>query len=587
VTGKPRLFRRSFAAVALCAVTALLAAGCAAIPTESPVEQAQATGVQQEPQLITNVPAGPTPGATREEIVSEFFAAMLAYPQSLTTARQFLTADAATAWDPTDGLVVYDDEEITTSRGQVSVTVHVRGRLDRRGAWTTATAATRTQRIDLRLERERGEWRIANPPNGTFIDNDYFTQYFRQFSLYYFDPTMSVLTPDPVYLMLDDTTATALVSDLLRGPQPDLSGVAATAVPPRTELDVAVTTSNSGRVDVPLTPAVLSLSAEQRRLLAAQLTWTLGQLPEVRRISVTVGGSPVDIPGVTVKGVFSVDEFAGYDPSFASLAGLYALSSKGLVTVSEGHTTPVSAPISKDASAARYVAVDPTAAQAALVVGRKVLVGGTEATAAEPSVWFRGTGVVIRPSWDVHGVLWVVDNTPSGARVYTVTASGARRVSAPGIDGRRVSAFAVSRDGVRLVAILSGASSSRLVVSVIDRQADHPAAVQLSPAQRIRSPGFGAVSMSDLAWASPTTLLVLASKKSADPQPYEVSIDGSNASAVGGFLPVRPVSVAAGPNVNAPLVIGGRGGEIYVQTPEQQWLPFGGLSRLRSPVYPG
>lgn len=565
----------------------LLTAGCASIPMESPVQQSQAVGVQQEQQLITNVPPGPTPGATREEIVSGFFSAMLAYPQSLATARQFLTANAAAAWDPSSGLVVYDDQEIVNSRSAVSVTVHTRGSLNSRGRWRTASASTRSQRLELHLLRVNGQWRILDPPSATFIDSDYFAQYFRPFSLYYFDPTLSVLTPDPVYLMLGNATATALVSDLLRGPSRELASVVATSVPPHTQLDVAVTTSSSGRVDVPLNPPVLSLSSQQRRLFAAQLTWTLRQLPEVRNISVTVGGSRLDVPGVTVKGKFGVDEFAGYDPSFAARLGLYALSAKGLVTVSDERSTPVSGPVARPARAATYAAVDPTAAEAALVVGSKVLVGGTDATAGTPAVWFRRGTSVIRPSWDVHRVLWVVDNTPAGAKVYTVTANRVREVSAPGIDGKHVRAFAVSRDGVRLAAIIQDASSSRLVVSVIGRNAGPPAAVQLSPASRIRSPGSNPTSMTDLAWASPTTLLVLASEKDADPQPFEVSIDGSEATAVGGFLPVRPVSVAAGPNVDAPVVIGGSGGEIYVQTPEQQWAPFGGSARLRAPVYPG
>lgn len=574
--------------MALAGLVALLSAACVSIPTESAVQRSQAVGVQQEPQLITNVPPGPTPGATRDEVVSGFFAAMLAYPQTLTTARQFLTPGAAASWDPGDGLVVYDDQEIVDSRGVVTVKVHSRGSLDARGKWTSADASNRTRLLGLHLQRVRGEWRITDPAPGTFIDSDYFALYFRPFSLYFFDPTLSVLTPDPVYLMLGDTTATSLVSDLLLGPSRQLTGVVTTAVPPHTELSVGVTTSANGRVDVPLSETVLNLGPEARRLLAAQLMWTLRQLPEVQTISLSVDGAPLDVPGVTVKGVFGVDEFAGYDPSFAGSLGLYALGPQGLVTVTQDTVTPIAGPVAATAKSAQFAAVDPSASLAAVVRGGTVLVGGTAAAAGPPATWFKGGGSVLRPSWDVHQVLWLIDESPTtGAVVYAVTADGARRVPAPGIDGQDVQAFAVSRDGVRLAAIVGEASASRLVVAVIDREKARPAAVHLSSAVRVSTPGFTATRLTDLAWASPTTLLVLAGDKRADLQPFEVSIDGSNAAAVGGFLPIRPVSVAAGPNVDAPVVIGGSGGEVYVQTPELQWVPFGGSTPLRAPVYPG
>lgn len=579
---------RSRAQLALLSV--LITAGsaaCVSIPTESSVQQSQATGVQHEPQLITNVPPGPPPGASREEVVSGFFAAMLAYPQTLTTARRFLTPAAAAAWDPGNGLVVYDDQEIVDRRGVVTVHVHTRGSLDQRGKWTSATMSSRSKRLDLHLSRVAGEWRISDPSPGIFIDSDYFTLYFRPFSLYFFDPTQSVLTPDPVYLMLGETTATALVSDLLLGPSTQLARVAETAVPPHTELDGSVTTSSSGQAKVPLTEPVLNLSPEGRRLLAAQFTWTLGQLPEVLAIGVTVNGTRLKIPGVTVKGYVSIDEFAGYDPSFAARLALYALSPKGLVTVSEDASSPVAGPIGGAAKSADFAAVDPSDSLAAIVRDGRVLVGGTAADADAPAVWFRRGTSLLRPSWDVHDVLWVVDSTPTGAVLYAMTADGVQRIAAPGIAGRKVKAFAVSRDGVRLAAIVGRGSARHLVVAVIDRRAAHPTRVNLSAARRVVSPGFAVTRLSDLAWASPTTVLLLASEEGASLQPFEVSIDGSNATALGGFLPIRPVSVAAGPNVDAPVVVGGSSGEVYVQTPELQWVPFGGSTRLRAPVYPG
>lgn len=567
---------------------AVLTAACVSIPSSSEVRQVEAVGVRQEPELITNVPPGPARGATREEVVSGFFAAMLAYPQTPATARQFLTPQAAASWDPGEGFVVYDNQEIIERRGGVSVKTRTLGSLNARGSWSSTTPATRTTRATMQLRRVRGEWRITDPAPGTLVDSDYFDSYFRPFSLYFFEPTRSVLTPDPVYLLLGEATATSLVSDLLLGPTRELAGVAETAVPRDTEVDVAVSTSDSGQVDVPLSPTVLELSPEGRRLLAAQLTWTLRQLPEVQAISLTVDGSRLDVPGVSVNGVFSVDEFTGYDPSFATQLALFALSPGGLVTVTEEEATVLPGPIAATAKRARYAAVDPSASLAA-VVDRKgrVLVGGTAASAPGPTAWFKGGASLLRPSWDVHEVLWLINLTRRGATVYAVTADGRRRVPAPGIDGKQVEAFAVSRDGVRLAAVIRNGKSSRLVTAVIDRAVRDPSAVSLSAARPVVSPGFTAADLTGLAWVSPTAVMVLASEEGGDHQPFEVTIDGSRATAISEFLPIEPVSVAAGPNVDAPVVIGGADGEIYVQTPELQWEPFGGSTPLRAPVYPG
>jgi hypothetical protein len=580
----PALARRG----AVGALIAVLTAACVSIPSSSEVRQVEAVGVQHEPELITNVPPGPARGATREEVVSGFFAAMLGYPQTPATARQFLTSQAAASWDPGQGLVVYDNQEITERQGGVSVRTHTLGSLNARGSWSSTKPSTSTAQAMMRLRRVGGEWRIISPPAGTLVDSDYFDLYFRPFSLYFFEPTLSVLTPDPIYLLLGEGTATSLVSDLLLGPSRDLAGVAATAAPPDTEVDVAVSISASGQVDVPLSPTVLELSPEGLRLLAAQLTWTLRQLPEVEAISLTVDGNRLDVPGVSVNGVFSVDEFTGYDPSFAAQLALFALSRDGLVTVTEEEATVLPGPIAAAARRARYAAVDPSASLAA-VVDRKgrVLVGGTAASAEEPAAWFKGGDSLLRPSWDVHEVLWLIEVTSGGAKVYAATADGRRRVPAPGLDGEQVEAFAVSRDGVRLAAVVRNGKSSRLVTSVIDRAARDPSAVSLSAAHDVISPGFTATNLTGLAWVSPTAVMVLAREEGGDQQPFEVTIDGSRASAVGGFLPVEPVSVAAGPNVDAPVVIGGANGEIYVQTPELQWDRFGGSTPLRAPVYPG
>ena len=122
----------------LAVVMAALTAACVSIPSDSSVRQGQPVGVQHEPELISNAPPGPIPGATRAEVVSGFFTAMLAYPQTPSTARQFLSPAAAASWNPSAGLVVYDDQEIAERQHGVEVKTSTLGSLNPRGSWSSA-----------------------------------------------------------------------------------------------------------------------------------------------------------------------------------------------------------------------------------------------------------------------------------------------------------------------------------------------------------------------------------------------------------------------------------------------------------------
>src|SRR5205085_2745590 len=177
---------------------------------------------------------------------------------------------------------------------------------------------------------------------------------------------------------------TTLVEGLLQGPTAQLQGAVNTAAPTGLQLDVSVSVSQSGLAVVPLSGDLLSDT--DRQLFAAQLAWTLRQIPTIRRVQMTVDGAPV----------------------------------------AEG-----------------------TAAGTG---------GGVEA-------WLRGAAGIMRPSWDVRDVLWVVDDAPAAGggsvgprpqQVIVMTKPGSQmRATAPWLGPRmHIEAFSVSRDGVRFAAIV-------------------------------------------------------------------------------------------------------------------------------------
>ncbi len=582
MTGRGRLI--SFLWVL--AVASLLTS-CVSIPDSSDVQPGPGMSAPEGSELINNIPPGPSPGQSQLEVVQGFFGAMLAYPQTSAIAREFLTPKTAASWT-TRGLNIYEEQELVDNARGVSLSTRLVGHVDERGSWTSLPSKA-GRPINLRLRQVEREWRIVNPPPGTFVSRDYFDRYYQPFSLYFMDATRTVLTPDPVYALLGDTTATALVSGLLAGPTRTLAPVLSVSTPRETKVDVSVSISAVGVAEVPLSEDFLQLSPEDRQLFAAQLTWTLRQLPEIEQITLSVDGSEIEVPGVGE--VFGVDEFAGFDPAgFAPSQTLFALGRQGVVEVTEDATSRVSSVLG-EAGIVGSAAVSITGTLGAAVAadGNSVIVASMtgDATDEVGGTWFRKGTNLLRPSWDVHNVLWLVDRTPTGARFYAATQDKVHRVRATGLDGAVVESFAVSRDGVRLAAIVKNENTAELVIALINRDSQEPARVTLEAPAEIHGTGFVLAEGSNVAWASPTSVVALTATDGSMPEPVEIAVDGSSQSETGGFLPARPVSVAAGPNDDAPIAFGTATGRVYVRSPDLLWLPFGGPPKLRSPFYPG
>jgi hypothetical protein len=584
--------------------------GCVSIPDSSGVGRASGVGIADQSQQIVTVAQGPLPGADPESVVYGFLTAMLAYPRDVDVEREFLTPQAAGSWDPDAGVTVYRDSPRVVQHGdnRVTVTSSTSGSLDTRGSWTssrspsgaangsTSISPQSAQRLDvLRLQRVGGEWRIAKLPDGTFVSDDYFIRYYESFSLYFFDPSRSILTPDPVFLPVGDTAPTALVKDLLHGPTAALRGAVNTAAPAGLQLDVSVSVSQSGLAVVPLSNDLLNDS--DRQLFAAQLAWTLRQIDEVKRIEISVDGAtlPIENSGAA----FDADSFAAYDP--AGLAGerrLFALGDSGLVTVSTTTgVVGVKGPIGRIADGSS-AAVQTSGQSAAIVSGDRTSVSvgpiaaGTAAESGGVEMWLQNASQILRPSWDVRDALWLVAGPPDAQQILVMTQPGAAtQVGADWLTGRQIDAFSVSRDGVRFAAIVRGPDDvRRLAIATIARQSGSNGRVTLSALAGIHNSAATLVGLRDLAWVSPTSLAVLAREPNGPLQTYEVAIDGSSIDAAGGFLArgVVPTSIAAGPNTDAPIAVATERGAIAVQTPDLEWKTIGaGRGGLRAPAYPG
>lgn len=580
---------RSFARVVPLVLIVAVATGCVSIPESSSVRAGRATSAPDEQPLSSNTPDGPSPGAGRKEIATGYVSALLAFPPAPDVVRQFMTTEAAADWNPQDGLVVYAESNrprLAEKANSVLFRGRALGSLDDRGTWTTARRGERAVSSDFKMARINGEWRLRNPLRGTYVDEDYFSTYYATFALYFFDATTSILAPDPVHMLLGDSLATSLVEDLLAGPTSQVDGAVSSSVPTSASLDVSVSISAAGVAEIPLSDEILQMSADDRRLFAAQLTWTLRPLQEINTIVVTVDGSRLDL-GVGTE--ISIDSFSGFDPAgLAASRQLYALTGQGLVAVSDTDTTTVSGSILPVSRNARSAAIDPNASLAAVVSadGGTVTIAGLAAADSGTIVWYSGEDV-IRPSWDIHETLWMVDNRANGAHLYVADDPDAREVYAPGITGRKVHSIAVSRDGVRLAAVVGHRDDRRLMISVIERDAKNPTRVALRAARRVVTTGVAPARVSSADWVSPTSVATLDDGAGGQLEPLEIEIDGWGVTAFSGFLPTRPVALATGPNVDIPAAISDSRGSVYVQSTDAQWLEIGGSAKIRAPFYPG
>jgi len=481
--------------------------GCLSVPDSGPVHELRAGAVRTDKGAYPLNPRPPQSGAAPTEVVSGFLEAMLATPISTRVAKEYLTTDYAGSWDPSQRIITYTGHR--PAQGEASTTVGLIGAnwVDDRGAWRGAlrgSAAT----LRFALAREHGQWRIAKAPNALVVPDWWFQTRYSQRNLYFFDPTARVLVPEPIFAPNGSQLATALVSSLLRGPGAARSNVDRTFLPAGSEgLSVPVI-GHTAQINI--SGSTGTPSAHSQQLMAAQLAWTLRQDPQVEEIRLTIDGRAVKFPdsGPT----FGVSSGMQYDPNgFAAGGDLYAVRRGMLEISSDGQPFTKVGGAWGQPHSVRAFAVDPTGNRAAGVTrdGRGLLVGPVVGKGPVTRASFTGRSL-LRPAWDLTGRVWVVDRTPSGARVSYLTPAGAAgrsvvRVHIPGVSGANVGHFLVSRDGTRLVAAVRHRDGDQVVVSRLHATASG-VITSAARAAAIPYPAQGTIRITDIAWRSPTTV---------------------------------------------------------------------------------
>ncbi len=565
--------------VALLLAVGVVLAGCASVPTSGPVREGPVVDAGEGSQFIRVIAAPPSVGASPEEIVRGFLEASASLESDHAIARRYLTPAASAAWDPDESTTVYQRSSLaldSLSKDTIEATMQITGRLLPDGSPESVDPAEGAEvRFGLELVPDEAsglpQWRIAAPPTGLWINDTDLSRAYRQYQTYYASARSNALVPDGRLLpVVGPSLPTALAERLLAGPSSWLSPAVRTGAPQRTELALGAVPVTNGVAVVELTDSVLTASDAQRRDLAAQLTWTLTQLPEVSAVRLRVRGEDLDVPGTPT--LMDRATLSARSPDVLSTGALgeartpyYALDGSSVLRISEASRTAIALQVPQaEELLGLAVALDQRVAAAVTPDARTLWLVPLDGDLVERSIEGSRIGGA---SFDTDGALWFVED---GTLRRLGSDGEPRDVPVAGVDlPDPITSVHLARDGARVALIAGGLIYLGAVV------ADAEGALSVESVHRL---GLAVTQATDAAWHDSITLDVLGSSGGAGRQVLRVSVGDGGDQSLG--APPEPTEVAAAP-----------GSESLVSSAENlfvnvglQWRPQG---PGRSVAYPG
>jgi hypothetical protein len=409
-----------------------------------------------------------------------------------------------------------------------------------------------------------------------------------------------MLVPDPVYLPVNLSSgqaATQLVQELLKGPTGRLGSGVITLAPAGTEVQVSVPVE-FGVATVALNDAAASMRDQDRRLLAAQIVWTLNQIS--LRVKITVGGAPLlpDDPDI-----LPFANFSQYDPSVPSgaLTDLYGVKSgkvqriAGLDGASDIGARPLNTSQLYPYNAQSFaVNLHGDAGAVVTTVEGDGVVAYARLDATDKSDEVKtipASGRVLRPSYDNQDNLWIVDKADSAApRLRVRNRAGDVSLVKVSFHGDAPMVLKMAPDGVRALLVMKSKSTGKNYVQTGTVQPENGGKqLVLGQFRQLQLPLGG---ITDAAWAKQGILVVGASTVGSNqtPQPWLVNSDGSQLQP----LPGSPAGfaarfVASNPNLDTLPVIEDVEGKVHWLSRDLLWTPMDPDPNAQPifPVYPG
>jgi hypothetical protein len=577
--------------------TALLATGCATVPTKGPIRNSSQDAPATGQNGIGVKARPPRPNAEAPQLVNGFLEAM-SDSRAFDVAREYMTAEAAGAWKPESRIWIYDQSASSgVSRGgdgKMHLSAPLIATIDPRGTWTPAPNGQQLNWA-FDLTEVSNQLRVTNAPPGVFLGSNQLDSKLTPRALYFFNPSKRLLVPDPVFLPFNlspGQEATQLVQELLKGPTERLGNGVVSLAPPGTTVNVSVPVEN-GVATVALSDTVTALTDPQdRERLAAQITKTLRPITD--RVRITVEGAPLlqdqDVLQFT-------NLFSQYDPSVQNgrLKDLYGLRDGKIQRIQgqdDGQT--IEAQPMDDSQLYSYdaksFAVNLRGDSGAIVTSTKggrpvVVVGRLDAPKNEkPESPILADGKVLRPSFDYEENLWVLDQADSSTPRLRVRGQDAKlRTVLAKFPGTPV-ALRMAPDGVRALLVVESKGVNTVLTATIETNEKKQLVLG-----RFKSLQMRLADITDAAWSNTGVLVAGKSIKGEQSRPWQVNMDGSQRRVIpGGSDRFDAVLVASNPNIDTLPAVQDSKKQLHWQGKDLTWVNLAeGPEGQITPVYPG
>ena len=230
---------------------ALVASGCAVIPSAASPQAASAPGPPPGAGPCCGLRVRPPQvGWPPQQVVKYFLLASAIGANDYAAARQYLTKEASDAWRPGSAVTILTQEpKVSVPPGRVSGpltrTVVVSGqeqaRLNSAGQYIAASGGVTAPNQEFVLQYSKGLWKISQLSSTTpgkvthelLLTSDLFHLEYAPRNLYYYGGRNRKLVPYPVFVPIQGTNpAVTLINDLISGPPSWLAGGAQSAFPP-------------------------------------------------------------------------------------------------------------------------------------------------------------------------------------------------------------------------------------------------------------------------------------------------------------------------------------------------------------------
>lgn len=501
---------RSVKVAALLVALALVLSGCAKLPTSSEVKVGSDIQSGLSTDYLYYSPSGPAESATQQEIISGFINAATGPQNDYQVAREYLSSDLATKWNPSAELLIGDTRPVIEVLGPTVATVTVKAvaRVDDLGRYQELVPAI-DRVLKYSLIEENGQWRISQAPDATVLVRPVFDVLFKSYSLYFYDNQERYLVPDTRWFATRISTSTRLVSALLAGPDFWLAEAVKSAFPSKTKLAIdSVTVENSVAI-VDLDASANSTTVSQRQRMLVQLTATLTQLPNVFSVQIKIDGVLQNIVNLP----YQVSLAKNPDPIVLTTDGFRQLS-----TTASPMTRATQAV--KELQANEF-GINNQQSLLALRSARGVgVVRLTGANASLVDIDYRAD--LLAPVIDPQGYIWTL-GAAADSLLLAFDSSGRQQFAGLSwlAQADRV-AFSISREGGRIAFLLNYEGDLRLYVAAIERD-EKGVPVSISTPVRL---GKTERLVASVSWIDETTIASIAKSSAGLTYPVYLQVGG-------------------------------------------------------------